>query len=77
MGDATIMASKRKDIPPPSNTDPNRPLWGAVEIGREINRKPRQAYHLLESGHLDADKVGAIWVSTRARLRASLGIKAV
>jgi hypothetical protein len=38
----------------PAVTDeqPDRPriLWGAAEIGKEINRTPRQTYHLLAKG---------------------------
>ena len=51
--------------------DPDRPIWGAAAIGREINLDARQAYYILEAGHLDgvADKVGGRWVSTPRRLR--------
>ena len=45
------------------------PLWGAQAIARAINRAPRATYHLLENGHLDADRVGGRWVSTPRRLR--------
>ena len=50
--------------------DLDRPLWGAQAIARAINRAPRAAYHLLEKGHLDADRVGGRWVTTPRRLRA-------
>jgi hypothetical protein len=46
-------------------------LWGAIEIGLFISipeEEIRKVYHLLETGALDADKVGGIWTSTRARL---------
>ena len=49
--------------------DLDRPLWGAEAIAREINRAPRATYHLLENGHLDADRVGGRWVSTPRRSR--------
>ncbi|RWG04044.1 DNA-binding protein [Mesorhizobium sp.] len=45
-------------------------VWGAVEIGKEINRKPRQAFHMLEQGLLPARKVGNQWVAERGKLRA-------
>jgi hypothetical protein len=51
----------------------DRPLWGAEAIAREINRAPRATYHLLENGHLDADRVGGRWVSTPRRLREQFG----
>ncbi|WP_292500199.1 hypothetical protein [Mesorhizobium sp.] len=35
-----------------------------------INKKPRQAFHLLESGLLPARKVGNQWVAERGKLRA-------
>jgi hypothetical protein len=52
--------------------DDHVPVWGARNIGKEINRSPRQAFHLLESGKLPAKKVGSQWVSTRGALRRSL-----
>jgi hypothetical protein len=52
-----------------TNDDLDRPLWGAEAIAREINRAPRATYHLLEKGHLDADRIGGRWVSTPRRLR--------
>ncbi|MER9169852.1 DNA-binding protein [Mesorhizobium australicum] len=45
-------------------------VWGAAEIGKEINRKPRQAFHMLETGLLPAKKVGNQWVAERGKLRA-------
>jgi hypothetical protein len=44
------------------------PVWGAAAIGRVIGRSERQTFHLLERGHLDASKVGGLWVSTPRRL---------
>ena len=44
--------------------------FGALKpFARQINRAPRATYHLLENGHLDADRVGGRWVSTPRRLR--------
>ena len=54
----------------------DRPLWGAQAIGEHINRNRRQTFHLLETGKLDATKVGAIWTSTPRRLNRSLGVEA-
>lgn len=45
-------------------------VWGAAEIGKEINRKPRQTFYMLESGLLPARKVGNQWVAERGKLRA-------
>ncbi len=47
-------------------------VWGAAEIGREINRSQRQTFYLLERGLIPARKVGDIWQSTRAELRAAM-----
>ncbi|MDG4908442.1 DNA-binding protein [Mesorhizobium sp. WSM4898] len=44
-------------------------VWGAENIGKEINRKPRQTFHMLEQGLLPAKKVGNQWVAERGRLR--------
>jgi hypothetical protein len=49
------------------------PVWGARAIGAVINRSERQAFHALESGHLSAEKIGHIWVSTPRRLLSRLG----
>ena len=56
--------------------DLDRPIWGATEIGKVINRNKRQTFHLLEAGLIDASKVGHNWTSTRRRLNRSLGIDA-
>lgn len=45
-------------------------VWGAKDIGKEINKKPRQTFHMLESGLLPARKVGNQWVAERGKLRA-------
>jgi hypothetical protein len=71
------MASNRKDIHPSPNADSlDTPIWGAAAIGRVINRSQRAVFHLLESGLLPAEKVGAIWVSTPRKLRKAIGIEA-
>jgi hypothetical protein len=53
----------------------DRPVYGAPAIAEILNLldesgKPdsRAAYYALESGHIDADKFGKIWTSTRRRL---------
>ena len=46
------------------------PVWGAAAIGEVIHRTERQTYHLLEAGHLDADKIGKCWRSSIRRLLA-------
>jgi hypothetical protein len=50
----------------------DRPIWGAKNIGKPMNLKPRQTYHLLEQGHLPATKVWQTWVSTLRKLRARI-----
>jgi hypothetical protein len=47
------------------------PIWGARNIASVINRNPRQTFHLLEKGFLDADKVGSTWTSSIRRLLLS------
>jgi hypothetical protein len=44
-------------------------LLGAQAIADEMGIPVRRAFHLLESRHLPADKVGRTWMSTRSRLR--------
>jgi hypothetical protein len=43
-------------------------LWGVKAISEVINRSPRQTFHMLETGHLPARKVGGRWTATRSRL---------
>jgi hypothetical protein len=45
-------------------------LRGAEAIGRFIGVDQRAAYHLLESGHVPARRVGGVWVYTKSGLRA-------
>ena len=50
------------------------PVWGAAEIGRIINRNPRQTHHLLTSGHIkSARRIGGRWVANIAALRREFG----
>jgi hypothetical protein len=44
-------------------------IWGAAPIGETINRSPKATYWLLENGHIDADKIGGRWCTTRRRAR--------
>jgi hypothetical protein len=53
-----------------SNNDTSDLLWGVDAIAAEINRSPRQTYHMLAKGALPARKVGNRWVASRAKLRA-------
>ncbi len=45
-------------------------LWGCAAIAAEINRPEHITFRLLQQGLIPATKVGAIWTSTRSRLRA-------
>jgi hypothetical protein len=51
----------------------DRPIWGAKAIAAEANVTAKQAFHMLEAGHLPGTKVGRRWVTTRRRLRERLG----
>jgi hypothetical protein len=44
-------------------------IWGTRDIGREIGRSERQAFHMLASGILPGAKIGGHWVASRAKLR--------
>jgi hypothetical protein len=49
-------------------------IWGATNIGRELNRNARQAFHLLENGLVPgAEKVGNQWVVRRRNLQKIAG----
>jgi hypothetical protein len=43
--------------------------WGCEAIADEIERSPRQTFHMLTNGELPAKKVGGRWVASRKKLR--------
>lgn len=47
-------------------------VWGAKNIGAEINKTEKAAFHLLEKKMLPARKVGRQWVASRSALRRHL-----
>jgi hypothetical protein len=47
-------------------------LWGAEEIGQVIGRTARQTFHLLESGHLPAKRIGGRWCGSRRKILAAV-----
>jgi hypothetical protein len=57
------------------DTDLDTPLWGAKVMAPVINRTERETYHLIKNKQLDVTKKGALYVSTRRRLLASLGVR--
>ena len=53
----------------------DEPGYGALWIAEVLNLRDEngepvltRTYHVLESGYVDADKMGRIWTSTRRRL---------
>jgi hypothetical protein len=53
----------------------DEPGYGATWIAEVLNLRNEKrkldldrTYHALESGYIDADKMGRIWTSTRRRL---------
>ena len=51
-----------------SEDDLDLPVWGAANIAKVLNKSTRAAFHLLEQKHVDAEKLGGQWVSTKRRL---------
>jgi hypothetical protein len=52
----------------------NKPVWGAKAIGEVIGRNPRQAFHLLTSGHIkSARQVGGRWTALPSALLKEFG----
>ena len=54
----------------------DRPVWGAEDIGKIANRGVRQTFNLLETGKIDAAKVGRVWTSTPRKILRSIGVEA-
>ena len=54
-----------------TNQDELETVWGAEGIHAFIKfpGSTAQLYYHLQRGHIDADKFGETWVSTRTRLR--------
>jgi hypothetical protein len=52
------------------------PIYGARAIAEEaaLPGGEKQAFYMLSNGYVDGTKVGRLWVSTRRRIRNSLGI---
>jgi hypothetical protein len=50
-------------------------VWGAEGIHAFIKFPGtiQQLYYHLRAGHIDADKCGSLWVSTKERLRQQFG----
>ena len=44
-------------------------VWGAENIGREINRSQRQVYHLAARKLIPVEYIGAQLVARRSKLR--------
>ena len=55
--------------------DLDTPLWGAKVMAPVINRTERETRYLIETKQIDVTKKGALYVSTRRRLLASLGVQ--
>lgn len=54
----------------PTDDDALDLIWGAKAIAVAINRTPKQAFNLLEGGHIPpARKAGGKWVVSRRQLR--------
>jgi hypothetical protein len=51
----------------------DRPVWGAEAIGAVVGKTEAEAFHLLGTKVLDADKAGGRWVSTPRRVLKSIG----
>ena len=47
-------------------------LWGAQAIADYIGKNYRQTVYLLSTNKLPAQKIGAMWIGNRAKLRARL-----
>jgi hypothetical protein len=70
METTAVRATANSDKPPKTeDTLATDLLWGAQPIADFIGRELRDVYYLLQQKHLDADKCGDSWVTTKTRLR--------
>ena len=57
-----------------NNTVTSDLVWGTADIGRVINRNPRQVFHLISTGALKSvQKKGGRYVASRSALLKELG----
>ena len=57
-----------------NNTVTSDLIWGTADIGRVINRNPRQVFHLISTGALKSvQKKGGRYVASRSALLKELG----
>ena len=47
-------------------------LWGAQAIADYIGKNYRQTVYLLSTKRLPAQKIGAMWIGRRSKIRARL-----
>ena len=65
----------------PITTEPNHdidldaPLWGAKAMAPVVRKNEREVRHLINTGLIDVTKVGSLYVTTKRRLLASLGVR--
>ena len=57
------------------DTELDTPIWGVKFMAPVINRTERDTRHLIKNKRLDVTQKGNLYVSTRRRLLASLGVK--
>jgi hypothetical protein len=55
---------------PADPNDLDTPIFGARAIGEAMNLSEREAFWLLEKGHIPGTKIGRKWATTRRQLRA-------
>jgi len=59
----------------PAAQEPLDLVWGADRIATMLGRTRRQAFHLLEGGHIPgAKKIGGRWVVPLIKLRELFGL---
>ena len=68
--------SRRMRNTKPTPDDLDAPIWHVKNMAPVINRTERETFHLIWSKQIDVTKKGALYVSTRRRLLASLGVRA-
>ena len=57
-----------------NNTVTSDLIWGTADIGRVINRNPRQVFHLISTGALKSvQKKGGRYVASRSALLKEFG----
>jgi hypothetical protein len=67
------LLSRKISIPTPRRMGRETTVWGAIAIGKVINRGERQVFHLVGTGAIPVERVGGRLCARKSKLLAIAG----